>query len=121
MLHIGRWAAVVAVTAERKPASVKRGDCRPLLALRDVEHSFNDQFIKELARTAKLPAGADIACFGDDIRIAVRIFLEAKNRLNSPKLREAVVNSTASIAAPSTAAIQQRKFLHARLLKCRLT
>src|SRR6516165_1299277 len=61
-----------------------------LIALSDVERVFNAGVVASLARTAKLPAEADIDRFGESIRIAGRIFLEAKSRLNAPQLRTAI-------------------------------
>jgi hypothetical protein len=49
-----------------------------LIAISDVEGVFNDEIVKELAQTAKLPADADMARFAQSIRISARIFLEKK-------------------------------------------
>ena len=67
-----------------------RGRGGSLIALSDVERVFNADVVASLARTAKLPSQADIARFGESIRIAVRIFLEAKARLSAPRLRAAI-------------------------------
>jgi len=75
---------VVVVAAEAKTTS------RSLIAINDVEGVFNDEIVKELAQTAKLPADADIARFAQSIRISARIFLEAKNKLNFPQPRTAI-------------------------------
>jgi hypothetical protein len=75
---------VVVVAAEAKSTS------RSLIAINDVEGVFNDEIVKELAQTAKLPADADIARFAQSIRISARIFLEAKNKLNFPQPRTAI-------------------------------
>jgi hypothetical protein len=61
-----------------------------LIAISDVEGVFNDEIVKELAQTAKLPADADMARFAQSIRISARIFLEKKNKLNFPQLRTAI-------------------------------
>jgi hypothetical protein len=81
---------VVAVADERKAVRPHGGESRSLIALGDDERIFNAQVVKELARTAKLPASANIADFGESIRIAVRIFVETKERLNAPQLRRAI-------------------------------
>jgi hypothetical protein len=75
---------VVVVAAEAKTTS------HSLIAISDVEGVFNDEIFKELARTAKLPADADIARWAQSIRISARIFLEEKNKLNFPQLRTAI-------------------------------
>ena len=75
---------VVVVATEAKTTS------RSLIAISDVESVFNDEIVKELARTAKLPADADIAHFAQSIRIAARIFLKEKAKLNFPQLRTAI-------------------------------
>jgi hypothetical protein len=67
-----------------------RGLRGSLIALSEVERVFNANVVASVARTAKLPSQADIACFGESIRIAVRIFLEAKARLSAPRLRAAI-------------------------------
>jgi hypothetical protein len=73
-----------------KRTSSSRGERRSLIALGDVEHVFSDQVVEGLARTAKLPAGADLVRFGASVRVDVRIFLEAQRRLSAPKLRAAI-------------------------------
>jgi hypothetical protein len=73
-----------------KRASSSRGERRSLIALNDIEHFFNDQVVEDLARTAKLPAGADLVRFAASVRVDVRIFLEAQLRLSAPKLRAAI-------------------------------
>jgi hypothetical protein len=84
-----------------------------LLALSDVDERFGDRFIEELARTAKFSNGvADIVRFGDDVRVAVRIFLEAKNRLSTSELRSVV----ASLYRLSSAA--ERGDPEAKALSC---
>jgi hypothetical protein len=75
---------VVVVAAEAKTTS------RSLIAISDVEGVFNDEIVKELARTAKLPADVDIARWAQSIRIAARSFLEEKAKLNLPQLRTAI-------------------------------
>jgi hypothetical protein len=75
---------VVVVAAEPETAS------RSLIAISDVEGVFNDEIVKELARTAKLPADVDIARWAQSIRIAARSFLEEKAKLNLPQLRTAI-------------------------------
>jgi hypothetical protein len=72
------------VAAEAKTTSPS------LIAISDVEGVFNDEIVKELARTAKLPADTDIAHLAQSIRIAARIFLEAKGRLRPPRFRAAI-------------------------------
>jgi hypothetical protein len=79
--------AVFAVAAERKAVSRRYGERRSLIALGDVERIFDDATVLRLAKTAKLPAGADTARFGESIRIAVRIFLREKVRLNPSRLK----------------------------------
>jgi len=61
-----------------------------LIAISDVERVFNADVVASLARTVKLSTQADIARFGESIRIGVRIFLEAKARLTAPLLRAAI-------------------------------
>src|SRR5262245_56477503 len=63
----GGGAAVV-VAAKAKAKS------RSLIAISDVESVFNDEIVKELARTLKLPADADIARWAQSIRISARSF-----------------------------------------------
>jgi hypothetical protein len=63
---------------------------RSLIAVSDVERVFNARVVDSLAQTAKLPPQADIARFGKSIRIAARIFLEAKGRLSPPRFRAAI-------------------------------
>jgi hypothetical protein len=75
---------VVVVAAEAKTTT------RSLIAISDVEGVFNDEIVKGLAQSLKLPANANIARFGESIRIAARIFLEAKGRLNAPRFRAAI-------------------------------
>ena len=50
-----------------------------LIAVSEVDAAFHEKAVKELARAAKLPAGADIARFGENIRIAARLYLEGKS------------------------------------------
>src|SRR5262249_44171224 len=59
-----------------------------MICLGDVEKIFADEAVKSLAR--KLPSGFDIARFGESIRIAARIFLEAKARPSASQLRVAI-------------------------------
>jgi hypothetical protein len=61
-----------------------------LIAVSDVEQVFSDLVVRELARTLKFPASADIGRFGLSVRTAARIFLETKGQLNAPQLRAAV-------------------------------
>ena len=75
---------MVVVAAEAKTTS------RSLIAISDVEGVFKDEIVKELARTAKLPADVDIARWAQSIRIAARSFLEEKAKLNLPQLRTAI-------------------------------
>jgi hypothetical protein len=75
---------VVVVVAEAKSTS------RSLIAISDVEGVFNDEIVKELARTAKLPTDIDIARWAQSIRIAARSFLEEKAKLNFPQQRAAI-------------------------------
>jgi hypothetical protein len=75
---------VVVVAAEAKSTS------RSLIAISDVEGVFNDEIVKELARTAKLPADIDIARWAQSIRIAARSFLEEKAKLNFPQQHAAI-------------------------------
>jgi hypothetical protein len=63
---------------------------KSLISHGNVDEVFTDEVVKNLARTAKLPSGFDIARFGESIRIAARIFLEAKARLSAPQLRGAI-------------------------------
>jgi hypothetical protein len=79
--------AVVVVASQRKTAS------RSLIAISDVESVFNDAIINELANILKLKylEGDDFSRFAKSIRQDVRLFIEAKHRLNNPKLREAIV------------------------------
>ena len=62
-----------------------------LIALSEVDTAFDEKAVKELGRAAKVPTGADIARFGENIRIAARLYLEGKSRLNAPRLREKIV------------------------------
>ena len=75
---------MVVVAAEAKTTS------RSLIAISDVEGVFNDEIVKELAQTLKLPADADIARLAHSSRISARIFLEKTNKLNFPQLRTAI-------------------------------
>ena len=75
---------MVVVAAEAKTTS------RSLIAISDVEGVFNDEIVKELAPTAKLPVDADIARLARSIRIAARIFLEEKAKFNFPQQRTAI-------------------------------
>ena len=72
---------MVVVAAEAKSTS------RSLIAISDVEGVFNDEIVKELARTAKLPADIDIARWAESIRNAARSFLEEKAKLSFPQLQ----------------------------------
>ena len=76
--------AVVVMAAEAKTTS------RSLIAISDVESVFNDEIVKELARTLKLPADADIAHFAQSIRISAINFLKEKDKLNFSQLRTAI-------------------------------
>ena len=60
-----------------------------LIALGNVERVFNNQVIKELARTAKLPPSADIDRFAASVRVDVCNFLKAQLRRSAPQLRTA--------------------------------
>src|SRR5262249_18436029 len=62
--------AVVVVAAEAKTTS------RSLIAISDVESVFNDEIVKEWARTLKPPADADIARFAQSIRSSAINFLK---------------------------------------------
>ena len=73
--------------AERKAIPRGYSERRPLIALGDVERIFDDATVLKLAKTAKLPAGADAARFGESIRVAVRIFLQTKAKLDPPRLK----------------------------------
>ena len=78
--------------ANRRRTHHHRGPARPaptltgggavvvvsLIAISDVEGVFNDEIVKELAQTAKLPVDADMARFAQSIRISARIFLEKR-------------------------------------------
>jgi hypothetical protein len=59
-------------------------------ALSEVDTAFDEKAFKELGRAAKLRTEADIARFGENIRIAARLYLEGKPRLNAPRLREKI-------------------------------
>jgi hypothetical protein len=63
---------------------------RSLIAISDVEGVFNDEIVKELARTLKLPDDADIARFAQSIRIPASNFLKEKDKLSFPQLRTAI-------------------------------
>ena len=63
---------------------------RSLIAISDVESVFNDEIVKEWARTLKLPADADIARFAQSIRSSAINFLKEKDKLNFPQLRTAI-------------------------------
>src|SRR5262249_37097686 len=76
--------AVVVMAAEAKTTS------RSLIAISDVESVFNDEIVKEWARTLKLPADADIARFAQSIRSSAINFLKEKDKLNFPQLRTAI-------------------------------
>lgn len=76
--------------AIRKTASSNRDERWSLIALSDVEHVFDKESVRGLARTAKLPDGADVDRFGESLRSAVRIYLEARARLSPPQLRAAI-------------------------------
>ena len=76
--------AVVVMAAEAKTTS------RSLIAISDVESVFNDEIVKELARTLKLPADADIARFAQSIRSSAINFLKEKDKLNFSQLRTAI-------------------------------
>ena len=71
-------------------ANKSRMASRSLIAVSDVKQVFSGLVVKELARTAKLPAGSDIPRFAQSVRIAARIFLEAKVQLSAPQLCAAV-------------------------------
>ena len=75
--------AVVVMAAEAKTTS------RSLIAISDVESVFNDEIVKEWARTLKLPADADIS-FAQSIRSSAINFLKEKDKLNFPQLRAAI-------------------------------
>ena len=75
--------AVVVMAAEAKTTS------RSLIAISDVESVFNDEIVKELARTLKLPADADIS-FAQSIRSSAINFLKEKDKLNFSQLRTAI-------------------------------
>jgi hypothetical protein len=73
--------------AARKTASSNRNQRRLLIALSDVEHFFNNEAVKGLAKAAKIPADANIVRFAESVRVAVRLYLEALPRLSAPQLR----------------------------------
>ena len=75
---------MVVVAAEAKTTS------RSLIAISDVEGVFNDEIVKELTRTAKLPVYADIARLAQNIRNAAHSFLKEKAKLNFPQQRTAI-------------------------------
>jgi len=75
---------VVVMAGEAKTTS------RSLIAISDVESVFNDEIVKEWARTLKLPADADIARFAQSIRSSAINFLKEKDKLNFPQLRTAI-------------------------------
>src|ERR1700751_693788 len=79
--------ALVAVAAERNAVSRRYGGRRSLIAFADVERIFDDATVLKLAKATKLLAGADTARLGENIRIAVRIFLQAKAQLSAPRLK----------------------------------
>ena len=79
--------ALVAVAAERNAVSRHYGGRRSLIAFGDVERIFDDATVLKLAKAARLPDGADTARFGENIRIAVRIFLQTKAKLDPPRLK----------------------------------
>jgi phage terminase small subunit len=60
---------------------------RSLIALGEVDQTFDDAAIMELAKIACLPANADLSRFAKSIRNDVRLFIGAKARLNNPQLR----------------------------------
>jgi hypothetical protein len=74
-------------------ASQRKTAARSLIAISEVESVFNDAVINELADILKLKSleGDDFSQFAKSIRQDVRLFIEAKDRLNNPKLREAIV------------------------------
>jgi hypothetical protein len=74
----------------RKTAWSNRDEPRPLIALSDVEQVFNDEVVRGLARTAKLPLCADIVRFTASVRVDVCNYLEAQLRLSTPQLRAAI-------------------------------
>src|SRR5262249_34971041 len=76
--------AVVGVAAEAKTTS------RSLIAISDVESVFNDEIVKELAQTLKLPVDAHISRLADSSQLSARSFIEKMNKLNFPQLRTAI-------------------------------
>jgi hypothetical protein len=60
---------------------------RPIIAAEDVPRIFDDACMQALAKTAKLPAGADTAAFGEDVREAARIFARDARIPSSNELR----------------------------------
>jgi hypothetical protein len=78
--------AVVVVASQRKPTS------RSLIAISDVESVFNDAVINELANILELEFREpdDFRRFAQSIRQDARLFIEAKDRLNNPKLRQTI-------------------------------
>jgi hypothetical protein len=86
----------VSAKPERRNRQSRRCDVatrvgsRSLIAISDVEGVFNDEIVKELVQTEKLPADPDIARFARMIRISARIFLKEKNKLSFPQLRAAM-------------------------------
>jgi DNA invertase Pin-like site-specific DNA recombinase len=67
------------------PNGLKNGS---LIAVSDIDRIFSDSRIKKLAEALKLEAYDPR--FAQSIRQDVRLFIEAKGRLNNPKLREAI-------------------------------
>jgi hypothetical protein len=61
-----------------------------LIAVSDVDRIFSRLQIKKLADTLKLPALGDDPQFAESIRNDVRLFIEAKGRLNNAGLQEAI-------------------------------
>jgi hypothetical protein len=61
-----------------------------LIAVSDVDRIFNRSKIKKLADTLKLPALGDDPQFAESVRNDIRLFVEAKGRLNNAGLREAI-------------------------------
>ena len=71
--------------AAHETASSNRNQRR--IALGDVEHGFNNEAVKRLAKAAKIPADANLVRFAESVRVAVRLYLEALPRLSAPQLR----------------------------------
>ena len=61
-----------------------------MISLNKIEEIFNEDVVAELAATAKLPSGADVARFASNLRLSAQLFLEAKARASRPQLRQMI-------------------------------